>query len=251
MAKYTKKQRKHLKSKSGKKNKTGKRLKRSGKKLIRGGVKYNVGDVIKDKDTNNVKTITSIEREGDNSIYMFDNNENLFVPSKLIDDEKYYEKIEPEPFDEIIDIKEPYIGVLELTSKEFKDILSVRERQIIRDINGKGVKIIGVSIQNNEIQIPENSGIVVDGEIINGSFIKIDKLIKSIKEGKNYLYSLPFGVNKDKKLINSIYGVDAINKMHKDYLKYYIQEGKFYNLTDAGKSITIEDDEDDKVIIKD
>ena len=37
MAKYTKKQRKHLKSKSGKKNKTGKRLKRSGKKLIGGG----------------------------------------------------------------------------------------------------------------------------------------------------------------------------------------------------------------------
>jgi len=38
MAKYTKKQRKHLKSKSGKKNKTGKRVKRSGKKLIiRGG----------------------------------------------------------------------------------------------------------------------------------------------------------------------------------------------------------------------
>ena len=75
MAKYTKKQRKHLKSKSGKKNKTGKRLKRSGKKLIGG-------------------------------------------------------------------------GVLELTSQEFKDILSVRERQIIRDINGKGVKIIGVSILN-------------------------------------------------------------------------------------------------------
>jgi hypothetical protein len=38
MAKYTKKQRKHLKSKSGKKNKTGKRLKCNGKKLIiRGG----------------------------------------------------------------------------------------------------------------------------------------------------------------------------------------------------------------------
>ena len=32
MAKYTKKQRKHLKSKTGKKNKTGKRVKRSGKK---------------------------------------------------------------------------------------------------------------------------------------------------------------------------------------------------------------------------
>ena len=76
MAKYTKKQRKNLKTKSGKKNKTGKRLNRNGKKLIRGGgmtldelkaqlnEQLETGIIIKDKNRN-MRQVINIDPEED------------------------------------------------------------------------------------------------------------------------------------------------------------------------------------------
>jgi hypothetical protein len=88
MAKYTKKQRKHLKSKSGKKNKTGKRLKQSGKKLI-GGAKYKVGDVIRNKQ---LSTITNVSTNGLSCKYTIPDYE-FDIDCDIIDNEDNYEKV--------------------------------------------------------------------------------------------------------------------------------------------------------------
>jgi len=103
--------RKTNRKKSGKKNKTGKKLKRSGKKLIWGGAKYKVGDVIKHKEIGVLTTITDIYKPDIEEIcsygFEYSDGEAYSIRCNLIDNETVYEKIEPEPYDVIIDIEEP------------------------------------------------------------------------------------------------------------------------------------------------
>jgi hypothetical protein len=115
MAKYTKKQRKNFKSKFGKKNKSGKRVKRSGKKLI-GGAKFEVGDIVRqikstkeynpnDKNKNFVDKIYKIIE------IHFDKFENLQYVMEEINDSKDTQEVpaslaEPK-YEKIVEQKNP------------------------------------------------------------------------------------------------------------------------------------------------
>jgi len=123
-------------------------------------------------------------------------------------------------------------------------------------------------VENPEIIIPNNnSGIVVDDQKIDHSFIDIKRLIKSVKKGNNYLYRYPSYVSDDKHLKNYLENLDNVPQSYHIYyaktadskleelLESYIYKEELplytFELTEKGKNIKVKDDENNKVIIND